>query len=89
MKLPPVEPGTGFYSSIAIADHAINCLKEHAEKYSGRPFFHYLAFTVPHFPLHRFGTPEETADAIIFLASERARYITGATLTVDGGLTMI
>ena len=40
-------------------------------------------------PLQRFGTPEETADAIVFLASERARYITGATLTVDGGLTMI
>ena len=40
-------------------------------------------------PLGRFGTPEEVADAITFLASERARYITGATLTVDGGLTMI
>ncbi len=40
-------------------------------------------------PLKRFGAPEEVADAIVFLASERARYITGATLTVDGGLTMI
>jgi 3-oxoacyl-[acyl-carrier protein] reductase len=44
---------------------------------------------VEQIPLHRFGTPEEVADAILFLASERARYITGATLTVDGGLTMI
>ncbi len=40
-------------------------------------------------PLNRFGTPEEVADAIVFLVSERARYITGATLSVDGGLTMI
>lgn len=40
-------------------------------------------------PLARFGTPQEVADAVAFLVSDRARYITGATLTVDGGLTMI
>jgi len=40
-------------------------------------------------PVNRFGTPEEVADAIAFLVSDRARYITGTTLTVDGGLTMI
>jgi len=40
-------------------------------------------------PAERFGTPEEVAAAIAFLVSEGARYITGATLTVDGGLTMI
>jgi 3-oxoacyl-[acyl-carrier protein] reductase len=40
-------------------------------------------------PLNRFGTPEEVADAIVFLASDGARYITGSTLTVDGGLMMI
>lgn len=36
-------------------------------------------------PLKRFGKPEEIADAIVFLASERARFITGAELVVDGG----
>lgn len=36
-------------------------------------------------PLKRFGRPEEIADAIVFLASERAGFITGAELVVDGG----
>ncbi len=37
-------------------------------------------------PLKRLGGPEEVADAILWLASERASYITGQTLLVDGGL---
>lgn len=39
-------------------------------------------------PLNRFGTPEEVAQAVIFLASEDAAYITGQHLVVDGGLTV-
>lgn len=35
--------------------------------------------------MKRFGTPQEIADAILFLASERAGFITGASLVVDGG----
>jgi 3-oxoacyl-[acyl-carrier protein] reductase len=39
-------------------------------------------------PLGRFGTPEEIARAICFMASEEAGFITGATLDVTGGLVM-
>jgi NAD(P)-dependent dehydrogenase (short-subunit alcohol dehydrogenase family) len=38
--------------------------------------------------LHRIGTPEEIADATLFLASDASRYITGQELVVDGGLTI-
>ena len=39
-------------------------------------------------PLGRLGTPEDVADAVAFLASARAGYITGATLHVNGGMYM-
>lgn len=39
-------------------------------------------------PLGRYGTVDEVADAVAFLASARAAYITGAVLTVDGGMFM-
>ncbi|MDB6061519.1 MAG: short-chain dehydrogenase [Verrucomicrobiaceae bacterium] len=37
-------------------------------------------------PLRRFGTGEEVAEAVVFLASNRARYINGQTIIVDGGM---
>ena len=37
-------------------------------------------------PLGRYGTAEETGDLIVFLGSERASYITGTTIQIDGGL---
>jgi 3-oxoacyl-[acyl-carrier protein] reductase len=37
-------------------------------------------------PLRRWGQPEEFGDVVCFLASERARYVSGQTIVVDGGL---
>jgi arylsulfatase A-like enzyme len=51
----PIEPladESGYYSTIATADHAIQCMKDHAEHHGDKPFFHYIAFIAPHFPLH-------------------------------------
>lgn len=36
--------------------------------------------------LRRFGNPEEVADLVAFLVSDRARYITGSVVTIDGGI---
>ncbi len=40
-------------------------------------------------PAGRMGTPEEIAAAVLYLASEEAGYVTGATLHVNGGMTMV
>ena len=67
----PVKPDadeSGYYSTIATANHAIECLKGHKSKYGDEPFFHYIAFIAPHFPLH---APEED------IARYRDRYLQG------------
>ena len=40
-------------------------------------------------PLGRFGTPDEIAKAVVFLASDDSSYITGAELFVDGGFAQV
>ncbi|RCS53900.1 arylsulfatase [Bremerella cremea] len=58
----PIQPAadeSDYYATTAVVDHAIDCLQEHAEKYAEQPFFHYVAFIAPHFPLH--AKPEDIA----------------------------
>ena len=66
VKVPAGE--TGYYATTATADHAIECLKDHAKNQAGKPFFSYIAFIAPHFPLH--ALPED-------IAKYRDRYLTG------------
>lgn len=49
--LPAVKSDAGYFTSTAIAEHAIRCLKDHKANYSVQPFFSYVCFTSPHFPL--------------------------------------
>ena len=53
---------------VPVADHAIECLKDHAANHGTKPFFHYVAFIAPHFPLH--ALPDD-------IAKYRDRYLQG------------
>ncbi|HEY7026896.1 MAG TPA: SDR family oxidoreductase [Gemmatimonadales bacterium] len=69
---------------------ATDRLRELAEvrgRKDGRPVDRVLADMGESLPIRRIGTPDEFAAAVVFLASEPARYITGTVLSVDGGMT--
>ncbi len=51
VKLPEVVDDGTFYSTIATADYAITFLQEHAAQHADQPFFEYIAFNAPHFPI--------------------------------------
>jgi len=58
----------GYYATIATADHAIDCLKDHAANHKEQPFFHYIPFIAPHFPLQ--ALPQD-------IAKYRDKYLAG------------
>ena len=51
VNLPAIEDGDSFYSTVVTADYAIGFLQAHAAHYSELPFFAYVAFNAPHFPI--------------------------------------
>lgn len=55
-------------------------------KQAGLPVDQYVAKAALQVPLQRIGTPEEFANVLVFLASERASYVTGVAIQVDGGV---
>jgi glucose 1-dehydrogenase len=48
----------------------------------------YEAKVIARIPAGSIGEPEDVAGAVVFLASDAARYVTGATLFIDGGLSL-
>jgi len=45
-------------------------------------------FLIKQIPMERLGTPEEVAEAVLFLCSPAANYVTGQVLNVNGGMYM-
>ena len=66
--LTPATDESGYYVTTAIADHAIECMKDHVANHKDKPFFNYIAFTAPHFPLQ--ALPQD-------IAKYRDKYLAG------------
>jgi arylsulfatase A-like enzyme len=64
----PIRKKDGFYVTSVVGDHAVDCLKRHSKEHAAAPFFQYVAFTSPHFPLH---APQD------LVQKYRARYRAG------------
>ena len=69
-----------------IGTQRIKFLDEQKAKRENRSLESVQAESTGSIPAGRYGNPGEYADAVVFLASERASYITGSVIRIDGGL---
>ncbi|MGA8115602.1 MAG: SDR family oxidoreductase [Actinocatenispora sp.] len=69
-----------------VATDRITFLDRTKSEREGRTLDEVVADSTSSIPVGRYGRPQEYADAVTFLASTRASYITGSVLRVDGGL---
>jgi 3-oxoacyl-[acyl-carrier protein] reductase len=69
-----------------IATDRLKFLDEAKAKREGRSVEDVLAESTGSVPVGRYGKPEEYGDVVAFLSSDRAAYITGSVIRVDGGL---
>jgi 3-oxoacyl-[acyl-carrier protein] reductase len=69
-----------------IATQRTKFLDEARAQREGKPVEQVSAESTATIPIGRYGTPEEYADVVAFLASDRASYVTGSVVRIDGGM---
>lgn len=80
--------GYNIRSNVVRPGSVMTPMQERVQAARGGAQSEQMQVTIAAHPMGRIGTPDEIANAILFLASNEASFITGAELAVDGGLTL-